>query len=148
MSLPLDVALRQCERHAGVMLDAMTQMPYPLTSELLQQASPEMIRLTDQFVLRFTKLQDTLGTHVLRQFAVQVLVEPVEDAAFIDVLNLLERRGYLMAEEWALQRSTRNTLTHEYPEDPQRQALALSAAQVAARQLIMWLQKIQERLKA
>ncbi|MEY4882242.1 MAG: hypothetical protein RIS34_96 [Pseudomonadota bacterium] len=30
----------------------------------------------------------------------------------------------------------------------ERQALALSAAQVAARQLIMWLQKIQERLKA
>ena len=136
MSLPLDVALRQCERHASVMLDALNQIPQPLTSELLQRASPELIRLIDQFVLRFTKLQDSLGTHVLRQFAVQVLAEPVEDAAFIDLLNLLERRGYLTAEAWAQQRGTRNVLTHEYPEDPQRQALALSAAQRAAHQLV------------
>lgn len=148
MSLPLDVALNQCERHAGVMNDALSQIPSPLTGEQLHQASAELIRLLDQFVLRFIKLQDTLGTHVLRQFAVQVLAEPVEDAAFIDVLNLLERRGYLMVDQWALQRSTRNILTHEYPDDPLRQALALSAAQVAARQLVEWLQHIQERTKA
>lgn len=148
MSLPLDVALSQCERHASIMNDALSQIPYPLTGEQLDQASPELIRLLDQFVLRFIKLQDTLGTHVLRQFAVQVLAEPVEDAAFIDVLNLLERRGYLMVDQWALQRSTRNILTHEYPDDPLRQALALSAAQVAARQLVEWLRHIQERTKA
>ncbi len=89
-----------------------------------------------------------LGAHVLRQFAVQVLAEPVEDAAFIDVLNLLERRGYLTAEDWAAQRSTRNILTHEYPDDPMRQALALSAAQAAALQLVGWLRDIQKRAKA
>ena len=129
------------------MSDALSQISFPLTEVHLQQASPELIRLLDQFVLRFTKLQDTLGTHVLRQFAVQILAEPVEDAAFIDVINLLERRGYLMADQWALQRRTRNPLTHEYPDDPLRQALAMSAAQVAARQLVEWLQKIQERTK-
>jgi len=129
------------------MSDALSQISFPLTEAHLQQASPELIRLLDQFVLRFTKLQDMLGTHVLRQFAVQILAEPVEDAAFIDVINLLERRGYLMADQWALQRRTRNTLTHEYPDDPLRQALAMSAAQVAARQLVEWLQKIQERTK-
>lgn len=148
MSLPLDVALAQCDRHAGILLDALSQIPAPLTEAHLRQASPEFIRLLDQFVLRFTKLQDTLGAHVLRQFAVQVLAEPVEDAAFIDVLNLLERRGYLTAEDWAAQRSTRNILTHEYPDDPMRQALALSAAQAAALQLVGWLRDIQERAKA
>ena len=136
MSLPLDVALAQCERHASIMEDALSQIPSSLTADQLRQASPELIRLLDQFVLRFIKLQDTLGTHVLRQFALQTLAEPVEDLAFIDVLNLLERRGYLMASEWALQRSTRTVLTHEYPDDPLRQALALSAAQLAARQLV------------
>ena len=148
MSLPLDVALTQCDRHASIMAGALDQIPHPLTGEHLRQASPELIRLLDQFVLRFIKLQDTLGTHVLRQFAVQVLGEPVEDAAFIDVINLLERRGYLKADEWALQRSTRNILTHEYPDDPLRQALALSAAQAAARQLDEWLRRIQEKKKA
>lgn len=147
MSLPLNVALSQCERHADIIHDALSQMPFPLTAEQLFQAPPDLIRLLDQFVLRFIKLQDTLGTHVLRQFAVRILAEPVEDLAFIDVLNLLERRGYLMVDQWALQRSTRNILTHEYPDDPLRQAQALSAAQVAARQLTDWLRRIQERTK-
>ena len=147
MSLPLDVALSQCDRHAEIIDDALSQIPFPLTAERLRQAPPELIRLLDQFVLRFIKLQDTLGTHVLRQFAVRILAEPVEDSAFIDVLNLLERRGYLMVDQWALQRSTRNILTHEYPDDPLRQAQALSAAQTAARQLTGWLRRIQERTK-
>jgi len=147
VSLPLEVALKQCHRHASIMNDALSQIARPLTENQLQQASPELIRLLDQFVLRFTKLQDTLGAHVLRQFATQILLEPVEETAFIEVLNLLERRGYLMADQWALQRSTRNALTHEYPDDPLRQALALTAAQAAASQLVEWLQKIQERTK-
>ena len=147
MSLPLDVALSQCKRHAEIIDDTLSQMPIPLTEEQLSEATPELVRLLDQFVLRFIKLQDTLGAHVLRQFAVQVLAEPVEDSAFIDILNLLERRGYLSVDQWALQRSTRNILTHEYPDDPLRQAQALSAAQVAARQLTGWLRQIQERTK-
>lgn len=86
MSLPLEDALRQCSRHASVMLDAMGQIPFPLGEKSLQQASPEMIRFIDQFLLRFSKLQDTLGAHVLRQFATQILVEPVEDSSFVEVL--------------------------------------------------------------
>ena len=145
MSLPLDVALRQCARHASVLLEAMALMPTPLSLGILQKPTSDLTRLLDQFVLRFTKLRDTLGTHVLRQFAVQVLAEPVEDAAVIEILNLPERRGYLTAQGWAEQRSTRNALTHEYPEDPQRQMLALSGARAAATQLVEWLEKIQAR---
>ena len=70
MSLPLEIALAQCDRHARIMNEALGLIPQPLTEAHLQQATPELIRLLDQFVLRFTKLQDTLGTHVLRQFAV------------------------------------------------------------------------------
>jgi hypothetical protein len=145
VSLPLDVALVQCGRHADVMNDALGQIPVPLTEAQLREASPELVRRLDQFVLRFTKLQDTLGAHVLRQFAAQVLAEPVEEWAFIDVLGLLERRGYLTVDAWALQRSTRNVLTHEYPDNPLRQALALNAAIDAARQLVGWLRAIQQR---
>ena len=142
VSLPLQVALKQCQRHASVLLDALGQIPKPLTAQQLEQASPELVRLLDQFVLRFTKLQDTLGVHVLRQFAVQVLREPIEDAAFIDVLCLLEKRGYLMSDDWTEQRRRRNAVTHEYPEDGKRQAEALSEAQVAADQLMEWLAAI------
>jgi hypothetical protein len=54
----------------------------------------------------------------------------------------------LTVRDWALQRVTRNALTHEYPEDAERQALALSAARECAYQLIEWLIKIQERTNA
>ncbi len=148
MSLPLDVALRQCERHASIMKDAMREMPTLLTTELLNQPAPGLTRVLDQFVLRFTKLQDTMGTHVLRHFVTQVLAEPAEDLAFIEVLGLLERHGYLTVQDWALQRATRNALTHEYPEDAERQALALSAARQCAHQLTAWLTQIQERTNA
>lgn len=148
MSLPLEVALRQCERHASIMKDAIREMPTLLTTELLSQPTPGLTRILDQFVLRFTKLQDTMGTHVLRQFVAQVLAEPAEDLAFIEVLGLLERHGYLTVQDWALQRVTRNALTHEYPEDAERQALALSAARQCAHQLTDWLTKIEARTNA
>ena len=126
------------------MKDAIREMPTLLTTELLNQPTPGLTRVLDQFVLRFTKLQDTMGTHVLRQFAEQVLAEPAEDLAFIEVLGLLERHGFLTVQDWALQRATRNALTHEYPEDGERQALALSAARQCAHQLTEWLTKIHE----
>ena len=146
MSLPLEVALKQCERHASVMGHAMREMPQPLTVESLQQPQSELLRLVDQFVFRFIKLQDTMGTQVLRQFATKVLAEPVEDAPFIEVLHLLERQGFLTVDAWAHQRSVRNALTHEYPEDPLRQVLALTDAQRLAHQLSDWLAQMQARL--
>lgn len=146
MSLPLAAAVAQCVRHATVMQVALAELPAHLDEGHLNNATPERVRLIDQFVLRYIKLQDTLGTHVLRQFAAGVLQEPVEDAAFIDVLNLLERRGFLGAAQWATQRSLRNALTHEYPDDPARQAAVLAAAQAAAQELSGWLRQIEQRL--
>ncbi len=139
MSLPLLAALAQCERHAQLMTDAMGKLPAHWTPQLLEAADEQTLLLLDRFVLRYSKLQDTLSAHVLRAFAVQILREPVEDAVLADVLNLLEKHSFLTANDWAQQREIRNALTHEYPEDTERQAAALSAAQLAAKQLSAWL---------
>lgn len=139
MSLPLEVAFAQCERHASIMLSALKEMPLCLSDAQMSQPDAALLRLLDQFVLRFTKLQDTMGNHVLRQFAVEVLREPVEDVALVEILKLLERHGYLTAQAWALQRSVRNALAHEYPEDLMRLVLALNDARVKALQLSEWL---------
>lgn len=146
MSLPLEAALKQSERHAQVLQQALREMPPHLSLELMQPPDASLLRLVDQFVLRFTKLQDTMGTHVLRQFATNHLAEPVEDAPFLDVLQLLERHGYLTVEAWALQRGVRNALAHEYPEDPLRLVLALNDARHKAIQLVEWLAKIQAKI--
>ena len=145
MSLPLIAAMDQCQRHVQILAQAMREIPQPVTSELLRKPSAELLRVLDQFVLRFTKLQDTMGTHILRQFVVQVFFEPMEDAPFADVLGVLERQNIFSAHDWALQRSVRNALTHEYPDDPQRIVLALNDAMRKAQQLTEWLELIRNK---
>lgn len=142
MSLPLEDALRQCDRHAQRMSRAVERIPFPLDGHELAEDNEELITLIDQFVFRYTKLQDTLGEHVLRQFCSQVLLELVEDSPFADVLSLLERRGYLSSDDWRMQRVMRNTLTHEYPEQVTWQAEVLNRAHAMSLQLIDWLARL------
>lgn len=139
MSLPLQDALRQCQSHAQHLQTALADIPQPITLQTLDDAHPAVIRALDQMILRFIKLQDTMGEHVLRGFAVSVLLEPLEDAPLSDVLNRLEKLGYLTVKDWLVQRKLRNALTHEYPDQTDRQAAALNATVVASRQLVTWL---------
>ena len=93
MSLPLHDALRQCRRHAEV--PAKAQVDLPASFDVTHVLAPDdaLVRTGDQFVLRFIKLQDTLGEQVLRTFTAEVLGETVFDLPLIDVLNRLERYG-------------------------------------------------------
>ena len=142
MSLPLIDALRQCDRHVQRMRRAMERIPFPLDEHELAQDNEDLITVIDQFVFRYTKLQDALGEHVLRQFCSQILLELVEDSPFADILALLERRGYLTSEDWRMQRAMRNTLTHEYPEQVTWQVETLNRALTMSLQLIAWLARL------
>ena len=95
MTLPLRAALDQCLRHASLMKGALADLPNPLEVGAVAADEGALIRTIDQFVLRFIKLQDTLGEHVLRAFASEVLAEPVNDLPLNDVLARLERYGVL-----------------------------------------------------
>jgi len=142
MSLPLEDALRQCDRHAQRMNRAMARIPFPLDGHELAEDNENLITLIDQFVFRYTKLQDTLGEHVLRPFCLQVLLELVEHRPLADVLALLERRGYLSADDWRMQRAIRNTLNHEYAEQVTCQAETLNRARTMSLQLSDWLSRL------
>ena len=142
MSLPLTDALRQCDRHVQRMRRAMERIPFPLDGHELAEDNEDLITVIDQFVFRYTKLQDALGEHVLRQFCSQILLELVEDSPFADILALLERRGYLTSEDWRMQRAMRNTLTHEYPEQVTWQVETLNRAFIMSLQLIAWLARL------
>lgn len=126
MSLPLPDALRICRLHNAALKGALQAAPLPITAEALKSASTEQVRALDQAVLRYLKLQDTMGEQVLRTFLIEVLEEPMEDKPMLDLLNRLERLGYLSTDEWLASRQLRNQLTHDYPEDPARQAEVLN----------------------
>ena len=145
MTLPLQVALDQCRRHVVIMQGALADLPARLNASAIEQDDLVLLRTVDQFVYRFIKLQDTLGEHVLRSFASEILAEPVIDAPLIDVLMRLERYGFLETQHWARWRSLRNSLTHEYPDHPETRIAVLEEARLAADALARLVEQIDAR---
>lgn len=148
MTLPLPDALDQCRRHADVLRSALVDLPERFDPAAVLEADSPLLRTVDQFVLRFIKLQDTLGEHVLRAFATEVLAEPLNDSPLIDVLVRLERYGFLDVNAWARWRALRNSLTHEYPEHPEIRAALLGQARQAATALASLVDRLAARLAA
>ncbi len=57
-------AWRECERHVYHMFHAMSSIStfWPLDGEAYIALSDERVQDVDQFILRFTKLQDAMGS--------------------------------------------------------------------------------------
>lgn len=132
-SLRLLDAWRQCERHLYHLKHAMkTLVPLlPMTASSIPEMSDEVIQDWDQFVLRFTKLQDAIGAR-LYPALLDYLQEPYETRPMLDKLNRLEKLGYLQSiEEWNTLRAIRNHFAHDYPEDDELKAAYLNEAVAA-----------------
>lgn len=75
----------------------------------------EQIRCLDQFIFRFSKLQDAMGAKIFRNL-LEYLDEDVSSLPMRDLLNLLERYRLIdKAEEWNYIRELRNEIAHDYP---------------------------------
>jgi hypothetical protein len=84
-------------------------------------------RSLDQAAYRFMKLQDSLGEKVLPGILVLTLEPLPPEATFAEKLQRLERLGVLPSvQSWRLRREVRNSLAHEYPENPALQAAMLT----------------------
>lgn len=89
----------------------------PIQGQGLAQLDDEQVQDWDQFILRFTKLQDAFGAQLYPALLAH-LQEPYEDRPMLDKLNRLEKMGYLAsAEQWQTLRVIRHRLTHDYPTD-------------------------------
>ena len=91
----------------------------------------EAVQDWDQLVLRFTKLQDAMGSRLFPAVLAH-LQEPYEERPMLDQLNRLEKLGYLSSvEQWNLLRAIRNRFAHDYPQDPAMRAAYLNEAVAA-----------------
>lgn len=87
----------------------------PVTLQGFEALTPEEISFTDQFIYRFSKLQDLLGRKLFRLILIG-LGEDVENVPFIDLLNKLEKLQLIKSkEQWLTLRELRNQISHEYP---------------------------------
>ncbi|MET4161004.1 hypothetical protein ABIE61_000826 [Marinobacterium sp. MBR-111] len=123
-------ALDICNTHAERLNWAMAELKphFPLTPAKLAQLTPLELAIFDQFIVRFSKLQDAMGAKLLPA-VLDLTQEQGELSAFIDKLNRLEKIGAIeSANEWLQLREMRNQFAHDYPEDSDIQASLLNKA--------------------
>ena len=114
----LEPALQECLLHQRRLHSAWQEL---LQSHGLDTAglSEEQVRVADQMVYRFGRLQDAIGTRLLPAL-LQIMQEWQDNEAWIDKLNRAEKLGLLpSAETWLLLRELRNQTAHEYPLQPE-----------------------------
>jgi len=126
--LKLLQALEECNKHIKRMLYAYHKMAkfMPLDATKYDHLTDEQIENIDQFIFRFSKLQDAMGERLFRGVLIY-LEEEVKNKPFIDLLNRLEQLGALQnKEEWLFLRKLRNDLSHEYLDESEANALNIN----------------------
>jgi hypothetical protein len=141
-------AWRQCQRHAHHLRHAMASLEdkLPLSGSQLATLDDEAVQDLDQFVLRFGRLQDAIGARLLPA-VLRLLQEPFEDRPMIDKLNRLEKLGFLQSsEQWQRLRAIRNRFSHDYPDDPDKNAALLNVAFQSVDDVMAILQRIEQKM--
>jgi hypothetical protein len=127
-----------CQTHAGRLNWAMGQLEAkkPITAQTIQHLSDNDLAIFDQFIARFSKLQDVMGAKLLPA-VIELTHEEGELTTFIDKLNRLEKTGAIVStDQWLALREMRNQFSHDYPDDPEIQAALLNKSFVMAEQLL------------
>ena len=100
LRLKIDAALQEGDAHLRRLVGGTQKLApvFPLSAETMESLADETVLLLDQFIYRFTKLQDAMGT---RLFPALVSMIAGSDAPrpFIDTLNQLEKAGIVSSAE-------------------------------------------------
>ena len=126
-------AWQQCGRHMHHLKHALLALAssLPVTKTAIESMDDEVVQDWDQFILRFTKLQDVMGAR-LYPALLDYLQEPYQDRPMLDKLNRLEALSYLgSVDDWNALRVIRNTFAHDYPQDDALKAAYLNEAVAA-----------------
>lgn len=108
-----------CDKHITRIDEALEGLKgsLPLSEETYLNLDSGVVMRLDQFIFRFSKLQDAIGAKIFR-YVLAWLYEEVESMSMRDVLDRLERLGVIdSVENWVYIRELRNTVAHDYPLD-------------------------------
>ena len=115
----LKVAIHECDMHSLRLNEVKPEIQklFPITLEEYGNFSKLNIMALDQFIYRFTKLQDSMGQHLFPTVLL-ILQEDIKRMSFIDILNKLEKLELLPSkDDWLNLRNLRNQFAHEYGDD-------------------------------
>ena len=118
-----------CDRHIMRIKEALDELSaiLPIQRDNYQTLTSDEVRCLDQFIFRFSKLQDAMGAKLFR-YILEYLNEDVTSLPMRDILNRLERYNIIpSASEWILYvRELRNEIAHDYPIDDQEVVQAIN----------------------
>ncbi len=120
--------LNECDKHLLRVEEAYSDIEesIPLSVQKYKILSKDEVQAIDQYLYRFSKLQDTLRQKIFR--LVLNIYEPFDESIpFIDVLNKLEKLDFLeSAKEWINLRDKRNKIAHQYDDEPYEMTQAIN----------------------
>jgi len=110
----LDAAFKHLERLNEAYKLLKQKYPFPINKTSYEKiiSNPIDLALADQIIYRFSKLQDTMGAKIFKNF----LLYQGENVnkPFLDILNRLEEIGLIEVERWFEIRDLRNEIAHDY----------------------------------
>ena len=111
----------ECDKHIIRINTSSEKMKVniPLDEYKYINLTDDEVEYIDQFLFRFSKLQDTIGEKLFKTILLY-LEEKVENKPFIDILNRLEKLELIdSANTWKELRNDRNDLAHNYDDEPE-----------------------------
>ena len=99
---------------------------FPLSARALTNLDDEGLERLDAFRVRYAQLQDLLANKLFRSL---LRLEEEPPGSMLDVLNAMEKRQIITSfEDWKTLRELRNTFMHDYPDEVELRAAALTQA--------------------
>ncbi len=119
---------KECKKHVKRMNSAYEKIKpdLPVKPENVFAMTDDEAEHIDQYIFRFSKLQDAMGQKLFKA-VLEELGEEVRNKAAIDIFNRLEQLEIISDyESWKELRDIRNDVTHEYEEDEKEAAEKLN----------------------
>lgn len=117
--LRLQKILFECNKHIEKLNTAYGKLHtlFPLTETIYTAFDEVQTSYLDQYLYRFSKLQDSIGQKLFKA-VLDYKKEETTTKSFIDILNRLEQLEYLQdIDGWFELRTIRNQLAYDYEDD-------------------------------
>ncbi|MEA1914591.1 MAG: hypothetical protein U9N30_04660 [Campylobacterota bacterium] len=120
--------LNECDKHLQRINEAYEDMQtfLPINAKSYQNLNKNQVQDIDQYLFRFSKLQDILGEKIFK-LILDKYSPSNNSLSFIDILNTLEKLDFLTnAQEWQRLRKIRDDIAHQYDDEPEESAQAIN----------------------
>jgi len=118
----------ECDKHILRIESSSKKMSLfmPLIKDKYINLTEDEIVHIDQFLFRFSKLQDAMGQKLFRT-TLLYLNKDIEGKPFIDILNIMEKLNLLKSTyTWRELRDDRNKLAHNYEDEPEEMSATIN----------------------